>query len=85
MPAQQEYPNFLDPKYLAPFKGVDMFITHGTEDRNVLFARTEKVVELLHGAGARVEFVIQPGVGHQLPSPETISRMVTWLKGIADR
>ena len=69
--------------YLAVFKGVDMFVTHGTEDRNCPFAETEKMVERLREAGAHVEFVVQRGRGHQAPTLWTSIRMMFWLKRMA--
>jgi len=77
-------PDFRNPRYLAPFKGVEMFITHGTEDRNCPFSDAENVVGVLRAAGARVEFAVQPGRGHESPTFWTAIRMLTWLKSKAN-
>ncbi len=80
-----EAPDFRDPERLACFTGVDMFVTHGTEDRNCPFADTERMVGLLRGVGARVEFVVQRGRGHESPTLATAIRMLGWLKRAARR
>ena len=77
------YPDFRDPGYLAPFKGIDMFVAHGTEDRNCLFSETEKVVGLLRAAGASVQFVVQPGRGHEGLDLWSAIRMLGWLRSEA--
>ncbi len=83
--AFDDAPDFRDPERLACFRGVDMFITHGTEDRNCPFAETEKLVTSLREAGARVEFVVQRGRGHESPTLMTAIRMLGWLKRSARR
>jgi predicted esterase len=81
--ADSSSPDFRSPARLAPFRGVDMFITHGTEDRNCPFAETETLVGRLREAGARVKFVVQPRLGHQAPTLWTSIRMMFWLKRMA--
>ncbi len=76
-------PDFRDPSSLAGFEGVDMFIAHGTEDRNCPFAETEQVVERLREAGANVKFIVQPRRGHESPSLWTAIRMLSWLRRVA--
>lgn len=73
------HPDFLDPSTLAAFKGMPMFIFHGTLDRNCPFEKTERLVGLLKGAGAQVEFLTEVGKGHEYPAPETIARYLGWL------
>jgi predicted esterase len=73
------HPDFLDPATLAAFKGMPIFIFHGTQDRNCPFEKTERLVGLLRSAGAQVEFVTEAGKGHEYPAPETITRYLAWL------
>jgi predicted esterase len=72
-------PDFHDPALLARFKGVEMFVVHGTEDRNCPFAETELMVAQLRDAGARVEFVVQRGRGHEGPTLWNAVRMLGWI------
>jgi predicted esterase len=76
------HPSFLDDKNLARFKGLPLFIFHGKEDRNCPFATTRELVGKLERAGAKVEFVTEPGAGHARPNPETIRRYQEWLAGV---
>ncbi len=73
------HPNFLESATLAPFKGIPMFIVHGTEDRNCPYAKTVQVVEGLKAAGARVTFVSEEGRGHEGPGLQTLGQLVEWL------
>lgn len=73
------HPNFLEPATLVPFKGMPMFIVHGTEDRNCPYAKTVQVVEGLKAAGARVTFVSEEGRGHEGPGPDTQTKLWEWL------
>jgi predicted esterase len=76
-------PDFRNPACLTAFKGVDVFIVHGTEDRNCPFAATERLAGNLTEAGAHVTFVVQRGRGHEEPTLWTSMRMMLWLKRIA--
>ncbi len=73
------HPNFLDSTALGPFKGMPMFIVHGTEDRNCPYAKAVQVVEGLKAAGAEVTFVPEEGRGHEGPSPDTLAKLNRWL------
>jgi len=73
------HPDFLDPSTLGAFKGMTIFIFHGTLDRNCPFEKTQRLVGLLESAGAQVEFVTETGKGHEYPAPETIARYLAWL------
>jgi predicted esterase len=75
-------PNFLDDTNLAPFRGVPVFIFHGTRDRNCPFEDTQAVVRKLEKAGALVETRYEEGKGHELPSPQTAAAFLNWL-GVA--
>lgn len=77
------HPSFLDERNLVTFKGVPIFIFHGLEDRNCPYAVTEELVKKLERAGAVVEFVTEPGAGHQRPGPEALRRYREWLWGRA--
>jgi len=78
-------PDFRNPERLACFRGVEMFIAHGTEDRNCPFAETEQLVARLRDAGARVEFIARPGRGHEGPTLWTSVRMLGWIKRMAKK
>ncbi len=73
------HPSFLEERNLVKFKGVPVFIFHGREDRNCPYAVTEELVKKLERAGAVVEFVTEPGAGHQRPGPDTLRRYHAWL------
>ncbi len=79
-----KHPNFMDPKYLKPFKGVPMFIFHGQKDRNCPFEKTVEAVRLLKKAGALVELNTDPGKGHEPPGVETIMKYYQWLNKIKE-
>ena len=72
--------NFLEKKYLEPFKGVEIFIYHGGRDRNCPTEETLKIVELLKDVGARVDFYLEEEKGHDMPSPKTLAAYYDWLK-----
>jgi predicted esterase len=74
------HPSFLDERNLVKFRDIPIFIFHGREDRNCPYAVTEELVKKLERAGATVEFVTEPGAGHQRPGPETLRRFREWLK-----
>jgi predicted esterase len=76
------HPSFLDDRTLARFKGLPIFIFHGKADRNCPFALTEGFVGKLGQAGAKVEFVTEPGAGHQRPGPEALRRYREWLAAV---
>ena len=73
------HPDFLDPANLAGFKGLPIFVFHGSEDRNCPFASTERLVQLLRQAGAEVTFEVEPGKGHEPPGAATLERYFQWL------
>lgn len=73
------HPDFLDPATLGAFKGMPIFIFHGTLDINCPFEKTQRLVGLLESSGAQAEFVTETGKGHEYPAPETIARYLAWL------
>lgn len=73
-------PDFRAPGNLAAFAGMEMFVAHGTEDRNCPYAETSAMVGRLRSAGAQVEFVPQRGLGHESPRLVTMIRMMGWLQ-----
>jgi predicted esterase len=83
--AYDSAPDFRDPALLARFKSVEMFVVHGTEDRNCPFAETEQLVARLREAGARVEFIVQPGRGHEGPTLWNAARMLGWITRMAKK
>jgi predicted esterase len=74
------HPDFLDPQALRTFKGLPVFIFHGTADLNGPFGKTEQLVGLLQRAGAQVTLVVEEGKGHEYPAPST---MAQYLQGLA--
>ncbi len=72
-------PDFTNPELLARFREVPVFVYHGARDMNVPFASTELLVQRLREAGAEVEFAVDPGKGHESPSPPIIARYHRWL------
>lgn len=78
----EAHPSFLDEKTLARFKGLPVFVFHGVEDRNCPFETTRELVAKLEKAGAKVEFVTEPGAGHQRPGPEALRRYQAWLDAV---
>jgi predicted esterase len=81
---RDDQPDFLDTKYLAVFRGVPVFVYHGTRDRNTPFELTERLVSLLRGAGARVEFCSEEGAGHGMPGPRCQAVYLRWLAALVE-
>ena len=75
------YPDFLNEKYLDVFKGVRLFIFHGTQDRNCPFELTLKLVDKFKKSGADVEFVSEE-TGHSQPSAESQRKFLNWLTDV---
>ncbi len=78
----EAHPNFLEDKTLGRFKGLPVFVFHGAEDRNCPFEVTRELVAKLRKAGAKVEFVTEPGAGHQRPGAEALRRYQAWLESV---
>lgn len=72
------HPDFLDEKYLSTFRGVNIFIFHGTDDMNVPAAATRDLVGKLRNAGAVVTYV-EEKKGHESPGEGTLSKFREWL------
>jgi predicted esterase len=72
--------DFLDEPNLACFAGKEIFIYHGSEDRNCPIELTVELVGKLKKAGASVEFHLEPGKGHEGPGAETLKAAAAWLK-----
>jgi predicted esterase len=75
------YPDFLNEKYLGVFKGVRLFIFHGTQDMNCPFELTLKLVDKLRKSGADIEFVSEE-TGHSQPSDASWQKYLDWLKNV---
>jgi len=73
------HPNFLVPRYLAPFDGIDLFVFHGRQDRNAPFEDTDRLIRLLEMHGANVDFRVEDDKGHQFPGPEITRDYYNWL------
>ena len=72
-------PNFLDEQKLTVFKNLPMFIYHGEKDLNVPVNDARELVEKFKKAGAKVEFITEPEVGHNMPSKENRKKFYNWL------
>jgi predicted esterase len=72
-------PNFLDPKFQAPFANRDLFIFHGGRDRNCPIELTRQLVDQLKKTGAKVTIEYEPEAGHEMPSQATIKKFREWL------
>jgi predicted esterase len=79
-----DQPNFLDPKMLAPFRGVPIFIFHGGRDRNCPIELTRELVAKLEASGAKVQFHYEAEKGHEIASPETLESFQQWLKEVVE-
>ncbi|MGD2248988.1 MAG: prolyl oligopeptidase family serine peptidase [Candidatus Methanofastidiosia archaeon] len=79
----EEHPNFLKEKYLTPFKGVPIFIYHGTGDRNAPYEYTQEAVKKLEALKADVTFCTEQGKGHEPPGEGTIKKYHKWLKKVS--
>ncbi len=77
------FPDFLNDKYLKPFKGVPVFVYHSKNDLNCPYELTEQLVAKLRAVGARVEFVTSEVGGHGIIDKGNISKYYRWLKSIA--
>ncbi|MBK7143012.1 MAG: prolyl oligopeptidase family serine peptidase [bacterium] len=75
-------PDFLEDRNLKAFKNLPIFIFHGEKDRNCAFETTQKLVEKLQKAGARVQFVSESDKGHDFPNSVTIQNYRQWVMGI---
>ncbi|MCX6561166.1 MAG: prolyl oligopeptidase family serine peptidase [Candidatus Aminicenantes bacterium] len=72
--------DFLDEANLACFAGKEIFVYHGSEDRNCPIELTIELVGKLKKAGAVVEFRLEAGKGHEGPGAETLKAAAAWLK-----
>ncbi|RPJ64454.1 MAG: hypothetical protein EHM23_00470, partial [Acidobacteria bacterium] len=75
-----QHPDFLDERYLKPFKGKSLFISHGRKDQNLPFDAAERMVRALEAAGAVVQFV-PDDTGHET-STQTRKAFFHWLRGV---
>jgi predicted esterase len=75
----RDYPDFTDPRNLVAFRGMPIFVVHGRNDRNVPFATAAPLVAQLRSAGAHVEFIVEDGRGHELPSEQTVHQLREWM------
>jgi len=75
-----QHPDFLDPKYLKPFKGKNLFIAHGRKDQNLPFDVAERMVRALEAAGTTVQFV-PDDTGHET-STQTRKLFLQWLEWV---
>ncbi|MCT4637596.1 MAG: prolyl oligopeptidase family serine peptidase [Bacteroidales bacterium] len=76
--------NFLKRKNIKVFSDVEMFIFHGTNDRNCKFNLTEELVDKLKSVGARVKFVTE-STGHGGMNRTNRELYYKWLKERVER
>jgi len=74
------HPDFKDPALHGHFRGMPIFVFHGTEDRNCPFEATRDLAKGLERAGALVTFVAEAGKGHEAPTPDTLDGFFAWLQ-----
>ena len=70
-----------EPEDAPDLHGVDVFIGAGRADPLIDPAATQRLIEILEGAGASLEVVWNPG-GHQL-DPAEVHQARQWLTGIS--
>jgi len=75
-----QHPDFLDERYLKPFKGKSLFISHGRKDQNLPFDAAERMARALEAAGAVVQFV-PDDTGHET-STQTRKAFLHWLRAV---
>jgi predicted esterase len=76
------YPDFLDKKFLKPFKNIPVFIFHSKNDLNCPYELTEQLVAKLRQSGAKVEFVTTTDTGHGIIDKNNLPVYYKWLKYI---
>ncbi|MGD0755174.1 MAG: prolyl oligopeptidase family serine peptidase [Bacteroidales bacterium] len=74
------FPDFLESKYLLPFRNIPVFIYHSKNDMNCPYDLTLQLVAKLKTAGAEVEFLTASDSGHGLIDKENIQLYYNWLK-----
>ncbi len=79
------HPDFLQPGMAQAFRGLDLFVFHGSADLNCPFEATREFVQRLRESGARVEFVVGDGLGHGSLPPAVETRYFRWLEALANQ
>lgn len=79
------YPDFLNTKYLKPFKNIPVFIYHSKNDLNCPYDLTEQLVKKLIKTGAKVEFVTTTEGGHGIIENNDLPTYFKWLKNAIDK
>lgn len=74
------YPDFLDPKYLKPFRSIPVFVYHSKNDLNCPFELTRQLVEKLKKTGAKVQQVTTEEEGHGVIDSDNIGTYYQWLR-----
>lgn len=73
------YPDFLDMKYLKPFRNIPVFIYHSKNDLNCPYDLTLQLIEKLNKAGAKTNFVTSEESGHVVLNKEQEALFRQWL------
>ena len=77
-----DFPNFLEPKYLQPFKETPVFVYHGTQDAAIHVSLIEKMMVQMRAAGVEVTSRIVEGRGHVYQDADTHQMYINWLAEI---
>jgi len=79
------FPDFLNAKYLMPFRNIPVFIYHSKNDLNCPYELTKELVEKLITAGAKVEFVTISEGGHGIIDKNNISQYYRWMNNTIEK
>ena len=79
-----DYPNFLEQKYLKPFKSIPVFVYHGTKDAAIHVTLAEKLITQLRAAGAVVSAHVVEGRGHTYQDEGTHQKYAAWLDAVVE-
>ena len=79
------HPDFLNAKYLKPFKNIPVFIYHSRNDLNCPYSLTEQLVEKLTKAGAKVAFITTSAGGHGMIDDKNLPTYYKWLDKIIEK
>jgi len=77
---EEPHPNFRNPQYLKPFKGVPVFVYHGQADPALSIGAAQDLVNALQTAGALVTHSFVPNRGHVYQDAATNRLYHNWLE-----
>ena len=73
-------PNFLNPKYLEPFKGTKVFVYHGEKDGSLPVDKIRQMIDAMKKMNIDVTYSIVKENGHQYPDKNTNKKYFEWLR-----